>query len=537
LKKLFAAMLIFLCISSIHVSATKQDWARLPDGDVTFNGQVISYADNTYRQYPILYYKEIIYFPMTYYDCRFLGISTKWDNETKTLHINKENITCAYRDYNWEYVNKKVNIVNICDFNIVVNGKEIEHAKEPYPCLTFRGVTYFPLTWRFAVEKFGWDYSYDHENGLVINSNNYICENLALPETSDTNLISIAMDDEYYYYTGNNCGLYRAKIDNISDYELLYTPDSYAYGDMANVDFYELDGHMYFTNRVYRGDTHNYRINKDGSVFEAETGNYSKGQMGYNESRMVIEGIPYKNYSAVGRTRHSYFENNEWIEIELDGVYLRHYLGSLGANIYIEGYASTEIPQNRGDIYRFNIKDKSINKIITDIEFDKAFKAMWLHLDESNMVEMLFFESDNNLMRYTPHNDNLIKILELTDNCRVDIISDGNPLFFAMKYLDKNLLEVYEMDAYDPENHTGKIRFRCSDGYASSIEDKILVTVATPEANIRTAVITSYNQEMPFQTSDIIHRYCINGDTLYYSIYNDNAPNGFYKVNLTQHKR
>lgn len=29
-------------------------------------------------------------------------------------------------------------------------------------------MTYFPLTWRFAVEEFGWQYSFDHTNGLVI---------------------------------------------------------------------------------------------------------------------------------------------------------------------------------------------------------------------------------------------------------------------------------------------------------------------------------------------------------------------------------
>ena len=46
--------------------------------------------------------------------------------------------------------------------NIVLNGNE------EYPLLLFRDVTYFPLTWRFAVQEFGWSYYFDMTNGLVI---------------------------------------------------------------------------------------------------------------------------------------------------------------------------------------------------------------------------------------------------------------------------------------------------------------------------------------------------------------------------------
>ncbi len=40
----------------------------LPNFPVTLNGTAI---DNSYRQYPLLVYNNITYFPMTYYDCRF----------------------------------------------------------------------------------------------------------------------------------------------------------------------------------------------------------------------------------------------------------------------------------------------------------------------------------------------------------------------------------------------------------------------------------------------------------------------------------
>jgi len=42
--------------------------------------------------------------------------------------------------------------------------------------------------------------------------------------------------------------------------------------------------------------------------------------------------------------------------------------------------------------------------------------------------------------------------------------------------------------------------------------------------------------ELP-QTSDVIYDCYMDGDIMYYSIYEDNAPNGVYKVNLAQYKK
>jgi hypothetical protein len=34
--------------------------------------------DNTYNQYPLIVYKDITYFPMTFYDSRLMGLETEW---------------------------------------------------------------------------------------------------------------------------------------------------------------------------------------------------------------------------------------------------------------------------------------------------------------------------------------------------------------------------------------------------------------------------------------------------------------------------
>ena len=46
---------------------------------------------------------------MTYFDCRYLGLKTEWNDETRTLSIEQTPINCAYRDYKWEWKNSKNN--------------------------------------------------------------------------------------------------------------------------------------------------------------------------------------------------------------------------------------------------------------------------------------------------------------------------------------------------------------------------------------------------------------------------------------------
>lgn len=146
----------------------------LPTFDVSLNGL---HTASTYRKYPLIVYKNITYFPMTYYDARLLGLSTKW-NESDGLTVNKN------EDYFYEYINAvNVNInsskqtAKIITSKIKVNEKEINNTKEPYPLLLFRNVTYFPLTWRFAVDEFGLKYSFDNINGLIISNDNVIMKN------------------------------------------------------------------------------------------------------------------------------------------------------------------------------------------------------------------------------------------------------------------------------------------------------------------------------------------------------------------------
>lgn len=145
--------------------AAEQVTVTIPTFDVTLNGRTV---DGTYSKYPLIVYKDITYFPMTYYDSRLLGVQADWRQEDGLTVTKQDGYFYEYmREIN-EQKNRRRLTAKVAEGQITVNGKVIDNSKEDYPLLVCRDVTYFPLTWRFAAEEFGWDYEYTQEKGLVI---------------------------------------------------------------------------------------------------------------------------------------------------------------------------------------------------------------------------------------------------------------------------------------------------------------------------------------------------------------------------------
>ena len=140
--------------------------ATLPTFPVTLNG--IS-MQQSHSQYPLIVYKDITYVPMTWHDCRLLGLESEWNKQTGLVISKSGNADASkYKPYKQNAANAQKQTASIATGKITVNGKKINNASEPYPLLVFRDVTYFPLTWRFAVDEFGWDYHFDKKTGLTI---------------------------------------------------------------------------------------------------------------------------------------------------------------------------------------------------------------------------------------------------------------------------------------------------------------------------------------------------------------------------------
>lgn len=246
------ALLVLFCWTSVCQAAPVT--VKLPDFPIKLNNTVI-YNDT--RQYPLIVYKNITYFPMTYYDCRFLGLETQWNAQTG-LAIQQSDLSGAYRPGN-NTRNRKQDTARMPDFAITINGKPLHNGQEAYPLLVYRDVTYFPLTWQFAVNEFGWEYSFDPKQGLSITSSNLhtITETIA---DARTDLIwqedgttttgyahfTLTADDTYLYYMAEKGQIRRAPLGQLKQSAQVYQlPENSYTGTYCFGNLYQENGRRY----------------------------------------------------------------------------------------------------------------------------------------------------------------------------------------------------------------------------------------------------------------------------------------------------
>lgn len=253
--------------------------ATLPSFPVTLNGTTV---DNSYRQYPLLVYNNITYFPMTYYDCRFLGVETEW-TQIGGLKIEKSNSAGAYHQQNVQKKNSGKTAAQVATGKITVNGKTIANSKEQYPLLVYRDVTYFPLTWRFAVDEFGWRYSYDNKNGLIIDAGNVKTSSVTLQDARKPkhreDIFDFAIDKQYLYYEGANGSVYRRPMAAWDDDRQRKTIKQVVYpGNIyPDIEIWEQSGTVYLKYPDIQ-NAHNqclYRVDSDGICHEIRCNSYS----------------------------------------------------------------------------------------------------------------------------------------------------------------------------------------------------------------------------------------------------------------------
>ncbi|MCR8634406.1 copper amine oxidase N-terminal domain-containing protein [Paenibacillus radicis (ex Xue et al. 2023)] len=112
------------------------------------------HLNNGILRYPVLIYEGVTYFPMTWGFTQALGLDVRWDSE-KGFAINKSNQAPKKLANEVAIISARHLYAKLPDFSIRVNNNEIDNDKEEYPILVFNDVTYFPMTWRFAVEELG----------------------------------------------------------------------------------------------------------------------------------------------------------------------------------------------------------------------------------------------------------------------------------------------------------------------------------------------------------------------------------------------
>ncbi len=167
MKKILTLLLVLtLCISSFPAFA-QNDKVKVKIAPFYTEIDRMS-VDNRYVEYPLITYKDITYFPMTFDLCDRLGLMCGFDSE-KGLFITREYINYYTETPNYfggdalNYYDKLYDAV-IPTYPIYLNGIYIDNEKEEYPLINFRGITYFPMTWRFAYEELNFDVEWSEKD-------------------------------------------------------------------------------------------------------------------------------------------------------------------------------------------------------------------------------------------------------------------------------------------------------------------------------------------------------------------------------------
>jgi hypothetical protein len=139
-----------------------------PNFPVEVNGTRIN-VNETFSAFPLLLYKDITYFPMTWNYAQGLGLSIAWNPDTGLDIQNERNTVNELKQQDSGTENTETHYSAVLpSYQIKVNGKTVDNTHEPYPVLNFRGITYFPMTWRFAHDEFHMTTEWSIDGGFKI---------------------------------------------------------------------------------------------------------------------------------------------------------------------------------------------------------------------------------------------------------------------------------------------------------------------------------------------------------------------------------
>lgn len=178
----------------------------LPGFPVTLGGQTIA-PEN--EEYPFIVYRDITYLPLTYYGCQLLGLYSEW-TQKNGLSISDLGVKGEYVSSPRVSSNKGRLTAKIASGAITINKVPIDNTKQKYPFLLFRDITYIPMTWNNMHDLLGCDYSFDNENGLVIDRKTQSGSILRLPLCEE--YYSIASYAGYFWYVDKDGNISRTPM-------------------------------------------------------------------------------------------------------------------------------------------------------------------------------------------------------------------------------------------------------------------------------------------------------------------------------------
>lgn len=379
LTLLFCAILLFGFAPLKASAASNSVSVTIPTFQVNINGIKIV---EDHLQYPFLVYKGITYFPMTYSDCRFLGLETDW-NATTGLSIVSSDISSSYHEDLLTQKNSRQYFATIPRFTVKVNGKKIDNSKEEYPLLSFRNVTYFPMTWRFSVSEFGWKLQFNAKEGLTIQSPNLKITEFKLPtkmaliDDGDKTFSKVfTFASGYFYYQGEKGIIYQVSIEDPTKIKKVYTLPAWTYGSNGQLVLATLKN----TNGVAVLSYHQGGAAVGTDVFDYfhADGTYDEKydmekeiKALYKDETVSIYIGPYSEFGNLG----IYKTIDDGVQIGSSDYYYVGPMRIVGDDIYVLGHDR----KYQSNVYRVNIKTKETtplgmeNAVYFEILGDKIY--------------------------------------------------------------------------------------------------------------------------------------------------------------------
>ena len=452
-RRLLFVLIVFLFVLgmlpvSYGEQANKSITVRLPNFNITVNGVQV---DNTCSKYPFIVYNDVTYFPMTYNGCRFLGLENYWNGNAAGLTVDATGITAAYLPYQTSSKNGTRYKASIPAFPIKVNGKAIDNSKEEYPLISFRNITYFPLTWEFAVKEFGWDYSFTGKGGLMISSDNIKLEQKTITgsilKQAFMNSDPVAVTEQYVYYADSRGRIIQAPLGDITKTKTVYELPIWSYGDgeFVRPELTVESGISYLKYHqggATMGSDFVIRLNNDGTttllqnsytrhkVFDdKEFAYFTGGAPGSGNLLMKTGDGEYKNIGDP-----DYLYGWAW-EVDAEG----NEGGSGSDDVYLSGdelyilafYGPFKGPATTG-IYKVNINTDETTRVTEE-------EVMGFHADG----DYLYYQTKGTFCRYSLKDGKLEELKKVT--AEENVVQDYlvlNGKIYWQKSSDEGLYDV-----------------------------------------------------------------------------------------------
>lgn len=212
---IFITLLILLCF--VGVASASSVSVKIPDFNVYVNQQLVNQQQSAY---PLLVHNDVTYFPITWNYSQALGLKTAWD-AVNGFSVSKgdSNNSSLNQDLRGNNNLNSNYLADIPQFNVLVNGKIIDNQNLQYPLLVFRDITYFPMTWDYAVTEFGLVTNWDNSKGFSIGKSNIngFPAGAATQQISNSNSIKTTVPYGYGNIKGNITYQYNEFIGSRGD--------------------------------------------------------------------------------------------------------------------------------------------------------------------------------------------------------------------------------------------------------------------------------------------------------------------------------